>query len=588
MPEGVSLAEMLRPLSAPRSPQPPAAKPTETRNDDSSDAFRGALDDAVANRPQPHQKPAKPADAPAGDSRPETEQASVPATDDSSKPQIPTDEAAAMTSTQTQVTPGPVVAPVVAPVIAATEPVVVDSPEQTATTESVGVASRAAKQPAKSATEMIAPPVIPLPRDDAKPNVQATPLPPNVSDDASTTDQAEPVTDSAPVDSRKLLHDSEQPSTSQGRDLKIPNTGPHPEKQAVSRPVPTRAIESVSLPDKPIRHQRHKHIASQADRFERPVDGTEELPPRTSKPVAQPESGRTTSVRGRNDKSHAPVRAVNPFVTTEAGNLNWQEVDSVSPAIRTGSGDSPAAGIARFLIESDAGSERGATVNPSGQDATQSSGISTANKHVDVGRGPTLSGSTAIESRTGVSQFLVSQSRAAETLEQAARVLASGGNGRYQVTMHLDPPDLGRLRLDVQMADQIMTLRVDADSQQVANLIESKLSHLRDSLAQHGIRIDRSEIAVRQSAGAEGGNTSQDSSQNQSSNRESQSGSSHDSSNWTAGQFAREGRERDASGQGGFGSNFDDDSFALGIDSAAQHLAPVGAYSGDSRVDVLV
>jgi flagellar hook-length control protein FliK len=88
--------------------------------------------------------------------------------------------------------------------------------------------------------------------------------------------------------------------------------------------------------------------------------------------------------------------------------------------------------------------------------------------------------------------------------EGTARLLsASSANGRFHVTLKLEPPELGQLRVQVRMVQHAMTLQVDAESQAVARLIESRLSDLRSALASQGIRMDRTEVVVRSPAQAE-------------------------------------------------------------------------------------
>ncbi len=87
---------------------------------------------------------------------------------------------------------------------------------------------------------------------------------------------------------------------------------------------------------------------------------------------------------------------------------------------------------------------------------------------------------------------------------QAARVVAaSGGGHRFQLAMRLEPPELGALRLQLQMQGMALNLRVEAESGSVARLIESRLSHLRETLAAHGIQIERTDIVVRSSGSQE-------------------------------------------------------------------------------------
>jgi len=87
---------------------------------------------------------------------------------------------------------------------------------------------------------------------------------------------------------------------------------------------------------------------------------------------------------------------------------------------------------------------------------------------------------------------------------EAARVVAaSSGGNRFQLTMRLEPPELGALRLQLQMQGAVLNLRVEAETGQVARLIESRLAHLRETLAAHGIQIERTDIVVRSSGSQE-------------------------------------------------------------------------------------
>jgi flagellar hook-length control protein FliK len=582
MPDGVLLAEMFRPLTAPRTPQPAPPNSNDLRNDDGQDAFQGALEDAVANRPQPQQKSSKPAATPKGEPPSDSAQAPSPEPEDNAQPPVSSDEAAALAAVQPQVAP----IPVVAPVVPVTEPVFEAPQVEVVTSENLPVKAPVAKLPAERPADLFPPPASEKSGDAEAPVVQPIAPPPEASDDQTPLADADSLKVEGAVPTRnQRTHITERFAPADAAPMPLP-TDPSVSDAAKHAPVAQQPVEKVQraiVPEKlePIDSEPEPSVATG-----QPAPTVDTLPPRSQGRDSLSDRRRSLTASSHDDKKFGGERATGATHSSNTKNLNWVELDSPVPTIRTGSGDALAAGIARFLIESDAGTDRAAASNSPAPDAL-SSGSSVTHKATDFSRTPSSTGTPTIDAKSGVSQFLVSQTRVAETIDQAARVLAGGGNGRYQVTMHLDPPDLGKLRLDVQMIDQMMTLRVDADSRQVASLIESKLSNLRDSLALHGIRVDRTEITVR--PGAEGSSTSsQDNSQNQSSNRESQTGSSNDSSNWTGSQFTREGRERESWGQGEFGSNFDDDSFAPGSDSASEHLAPVGARAGDTLVDVLV
>ncbi len=165
-------------------------------------------------------------------------------------------------------------------------------------------------------------------------------------------------------------------------------------------------------------------------------------------------------------------------------------------------GDGLAARIGRFLIGS---------TDVAGVDATAVAPQGTA-------AGPPAS-SRLITPTTGVSgagpaghtfsRILAAGADGADAIDGTARLLhAAGGQGRYQATLQLEPPELGQLRVQLRMHHQAMTLRVDADNAAAGRLIGTHMSDLRDALAIHGIRVDRADVVVRsESPGQAGAHT---------------------------------------------------------------------------------
>jgi len=173
------------------------------------------------------------------------------------------------------------------------------------------------------------------------------------------------------------------------------------------------------------------------------------------------------------------------------------------------SGDSAAASVARFMLA----------------DAKGSGGLEGHAVHnVEPGQARSVAGgadsalANSVVSRSVGS--MVGEAMAAELtgpdgLANAARVLrASSGPGRFQVTMQLNPPELGQLKLQIQMHQQTMTLQVDAQTREAARLIESRWSELRDTLSMHGIRVDRADVVVRSPTAGDAGLQQQDGGQN--------------------------------------------------------------------------
>lgn len=231
--------------------------------------------------------------------------------------------------------------------------------------------------------------------------------------------------------------------------------------------------------------------------------------------LASPDGQQSERVEADPVLQQAGVRAARPAV----------DASSLRVGILSGAGDSAAASIARFLVIADT-------------DTPESTGNSLP--RLDSGavaatassaRPASAPASTSNSFQSTIGQLLSPPVAAGDVVEAAARVLtASGQGGRQQVTLQLDPPELGHLRLEIRMHQQAMTLRVDAQTHEVARLIESRMSELRDALASHGIRVDRSEVVVKPAPTAESNTQQQDSGhQHQSSNddgrQESQRGS---------------------------------------------------------------
>ncbi|MFQ5411335.1 MAG: flagellar hook-length control protein FliK, partial [Phycisphaerae bacterium] len=162
--------------------------------------------------------------------------------------------------------------------------------------------------------------------------------------------------------------------------------------------------------------------------------------------------------------------------------------------LRTGHGDGAAASLARFLVSTPL--ETSPHAGPGAQGANSLPGVAVGSS----------ADARAAPQANLIGDLLASPAEGNDAIEGVARMLsAARGSGHYQATMQLEPPELGQLRVHVRMHQQAMTLQVQADSQPVARLIESRLADLREALATHGIRIDRADVVVRspESAGAD-------------------------------------------------------------------------------------
>lgn len=79
-----------------------------------------------------------------------------------------------------------------------------------------------------------------------------------------------------------------------------------------------------------------------------------------------------------------------------------------------------------------------------------------------------------------------------------ARVLRSKVGARHSnMTIQLDPPELGRVRVDVRMHDEAMTVRFEAQTQAGHDALQGRLRELTGALEQQGVRLDRVEVELR-------------------------------------------------------------------------------------------
>jgi len=162
--------------------------------------------------------------------------------------------------------------------------------------------------------------------------------------------------------------------------------------------------------------------------------------------------------------------------------------------IKSGKGDGAAASFARFLVTA---------AGQTGSDSTSNATSPVTAGGIGQTAGHPASAVVANQAPVAdlVADLLAARVDDAAAIKGAARVLnASGRSGKFEVTMRLDPPELGQLRLQIQMRQQGLSLRVNAQTHAVAKMIQSRLTELRDALALHGIRVDRSEVTVRPAA----------------------------------------------------------------------------------------
>ena len=96
-----------------------------------------------------------------------------------------------------------------------------------------------------------------------------------------------------------------------------------------------------------------------------------------------------------------------------------------------------------------------------------------------------------------------------EQIERIARVIrASIGRGGSRVSLQLDPPELGRLRVQMQIRGADVIARFETQTDAARLWLEQSLGHLREGLSSGGIRLVEATVETHGSEGeAPGGQT---------------------------------------------------------------------------------
>jgi flagellar hook-length control protein FliK len=95
-----------------------------------------------------------------------------------------------------------------------------------------------------------------------------------------------------------------------------------------------------------------------------------------------------------------------------------------------------------------------------------------------------------------------STARNAANLERIVRVVQTQIDGdRSRATLRLDPPELGTVRLKLELQKDVLTLRIETQTTVAHRLLTEQLDSLRQSLQAAGIRLEQVEIRPPAAAG---------------------------------------------------------------------------------------
>jgi|GEM_PF-6227967 len=72
------------------------------------------------------------------------------------------------------------------------------------------------------------------------------------------------------------------------------------------------------------------------------------------------------------------------------------------------------------------------------------------------------------------------------------------GEKRSTAQLRLNPPELGRIRVDVRLVGRRLVVGVQAESESARELLSRRVESLKESLKEHGIQVDRFEVMMNQ------------------------------------------------------------------------------------------
>jgi len=157
--------------------------------------------------------------------------------------------------------------------------------------------------------------------------------------------------------------------------------------------------------------------------------------------------------------STAPTTAETSVATDAAPTTTVAKADASTPGSSSKANNTQAAAaeLARSTSSNNLGAGRVA-----GDDGRQSGGLSAADR--------------------------------ARLVQRVARAVRTAQDRGGELQIRLSPPELGQLRLQVQMTDGTLSARIEAETPHAKQVITENLGMLRERLAEQNIRVDRIEV----------------------------------------------------------------------------------------------
>ncbi|MFO7956033.1 MAG: flagellar hook-length control protein FliK [Candidatus Brocadiia bacterium] len=79
------------------------------------------------------------------------------------------------------------------------------------------------------------------------------------------------------------------------------------------------------------------------------------------------------------------------------------------------------------------------------------------------------------------------------------------GNGRTELRLQLNPPELGRMRLEVEMREGTLEVRIRVEDAQVREVIRSEMQNLDRTLKEMDVNVSRFDVGDYRQGSDQGG-----------------------------------------------------------------------------------
>jgi flagellar hook-length control protein FliK len=161
-----------------------------------------------------------------------------------------------------------------------------------------------------------------------------------------------------------------------------------------------------------------------------------------------------------------------------------------------------AAGVPHSQAETTAAARSGGTSSNAAEAATTARGDAvTTSTNAAAANTPATNTTASSRGATFASTLDAARTMSPEAARSMDRVIevvrANVGLRNSSMTMRLEPPELGQMRIDARLRNDVLSLRIEASSDAAREMLQSRFDDLRQALERHGISVDRFEIDIR-------------------------------------------------------------------------------------------